>query len=130
MMELKLVGKNKEYSSFVRELRNNKEIKTGFIQQEHIAEAEHETHMTLYAYNYYVCLVDDQPAGYVGQIRNDIRVATHPDFQGKGVGKFMINELMKTHPESFAKVKIENEASIKLFEACGFKKKYYILEKE
>ena len=47
MMELEIVGKNKEYSSFVRELRNNKEIKTGFIQQEHIAEAEHETHMTL-----------------------------------------------------------------------------------
>ena len=42
----------------------------------------------------------------------------------------MINKLMKRHPSAFAKVKIENEASMNLFEACGFKKKYYILEKE
>ena len=37
---------------------------------------------------------------------------------------------MNEHPASEAKVKIENEASIKLFESCGFKKKYYILERE
>ena len=32
--------------------------------------------------------------------------------------------------ESIAKVKIDNEASLRLFEACGFKKAYYILERE
>ena len=63
-------------------------------------------------------------------ISNDIRVATHPDFQGKGVGTFMINEITNHFPLSFAKVKINNEASLKLFEKCGFKKKYYILEKD
>ena len=46
-----------------------------------------------------------------------------------GVGKFMINEIMKIFPKSYAKVKIENEASLKLFESCGFEKKYYVLEK-
>ncbi len=63
-------------------------------------------------------------------IDRDIRVATHPDFQGKGVGKFMINQLMEMNSNVFAKVKLENEASLKLFEACGFKKKYYILERK
>ena len=42
----------------------------------------------------------------------------------------MINSLITLHPDAFAKVKIDNEASVKLFESCGFKKKYYILEKE
>ena len=37
---------------------------------------------------------------------------------------------MEIHPEAHAKVKIENTASLKLFEACGFKRKFYILEKE
>tara|TARA_R100000152_G_scaffold20395_2_gene13994 strand:+ start:738 stop:1127 length:390 start_codon:yes stop_codon:yes gene_type:complete len=129
-MELINVGNNKEYSDFIRNLRNHEEVKGGFIQQKHIDEKEHESHMTLYSYNYYVCIIEGQPAGYVGQIRNDIRVATHPDFQGRGVGKFMINQLMEMHSDAFAKVKLENEASIKLFEACGFKKKYYILEKQ
>ena len=44
---------------------------------------------------YRVVLVDDIPAGYVGVINNDIRVCTHPDFQGKGVGKFLIESCIK-----------------------------------
>jgi RimJ/RimL family protein N-acetyltransferase len=53
-----------------------------------------------------------------------------PYLTGKGVGKFMINECMKIWPTAFSKVKIDNEASMKLFEACGFTKKYYILTKD
>ena len=40
-----------------------------------------------------------------------------------------INKLVKMYPDAFAKVKVDNESSLKLFESCGFKKKYYILEK-
>jgi RimJ/RimL family protein N-acetyltransferase len=42
----------------------------------------------------------------------------------------MINEIMKLHPDAFAKVKLDNEASLRLFEKCGFKKRYYLLERE
>jgi ribosomal protein S18 acetylase RimI-like enzyme len=79
---------------------------------------------------YRIAKVDGNPAGYVGVIEDDIRVCTHPDYQGKGVGKFMINEIMKEEPTAFAKVKMDNEVSIKLFEACGFTKKFYILTKD
>ena len=79
---------------------------------------------------FYICLYDKKPAGYIGCIDNDIRVAVHPKFQGKGIGSFMLNELMKIKPNAAAKVKLENTASLRLFEKCGFKKKYYILEKE
>ena len=127
---MELVNNTKKYWEFIRNLRNHDDVKTGFIQQENITQFQHKMHMMLREECYYICVIEEEPAGYVGVIDRDIRVATHPDFQGKGVGKFMISELMKKHPDAFAKVKIDNEASMKLFKACGFKEKYYILERD
>lgn len=126
----KLVKNNGIYWDFIRDLRNHPEVKKGFVSQEHISKKQHYVFMEKHGLKYYICLVDEKPAGYIGVIDGDIRVATHPEFQGMGIGKFMVNELVKLHPYSFAKVKLQNEASIKLFESCGFKKKYYILEKD
>lgn len=128
--KLVLVKNEEKYYSFILNLRNNPEVKTGFINQEHIDLQSHFTFMNKYGSMYYICLLDGEPAGFVGQIKNDIRVATHPKFQGKGVARFMIEELIKIHPDAFAKVKIDNEASLRLFESCGFSKKYFILEKD
>lgn len=125
-----LVQNKKQYWEFIRSLRNHPDVKGGFIQQKEIEKEQHENFMLRYGLFFYICLIEDQPAGYVGVIDNDIRVATHPDFQGKGVGKYMINQLMEMNPSAFAKVKINNEASLRLFKSCGFKEKYYILEKE
>ena len=126
---MKLVKNEPKYYEFIRQLRNNEAVKKGFIEQEEISPQQHEKFMTKYGSLYYICVWDSHPVGFVGQIENDIRVATHPDYQGRSVGSFMINELVKIHPNASAKVKIKNEASLKLFEKCGFKKKYYILEK-
>lgn len=132
---MKLVRCEGKYWEFIRQLRNNPDVKGGFISQKEISRYEHANHMISYGHGYFVCLserTDGQerkPLGYCGVINNDIRVAVLPESQGKGVGKFMINELMKLHPDAFAKVKLENDASISLFEACGFKKKYFILER-
>ena len=127
---MRLVKNKKEYWEFIRHLRNHPDVKTGFVFQDHISEEQQKVYMSKFGDCFYICLVDEKPAGYVGVIEDDIRVATHPDFQGKGVGKFMIDELMKEHPDAFAKVKIENEASVRLFEKCGFQKVFYILEKK
>ena len=86
--------------------------------------------MKRYADNYRIALLGDTPVGFVGVIEGDIRVCTHPEYQGMGIGKFMIKKCIKIWPDAFAKIKIDNEASIKLFQACGFKRKYVILEKD
>jgi RimJ/RimL family protein N-acetyltransferase len=130
MGNLKLVKNDPQYWEFIRNLRNMDGIRQGFIKQEHINSIEQARYMLKYNNNFWVCLDDNTPVGYVGVIDNDIRVATHPSTQGKGVGSFMIEQVMKIEPSAFAKVKIDNEASIKLFERCGFKKKYYLLEKD
>lgn len=130
MDKFEFIDNKYEYWEFIRCLRNDERVKHGFIQQQHISEDSHLKYMEKYGIFYHICLYNKQPAGYCGAINDDIRVAVHPDFQGKGVGSYMINELMKVYPNAFAKVKVENESSVRLFEKCGFKKKYYILEKK
>jgi GNAT superfamily N-acetyltransferase len=85
-----------------------------------ITEEQQIKYMTDNSQHYRIALLDGKPAGYVGVIEDDIRVCTHPDFQGMGVGKFMINECMNIWPNAIAKVKYGNEVSSKLFLSCGF----------
>jgi RimJ/RimL family protein N-acetyltransferase len=127
---MELVQNEAKYWEFIRQLRNMDGVRQGFIQQEHIAQHHHEEYMKKNSTFFYIILDKGIPICYIGNIDNDIRVATHPDHQGKGAATFAVNELMKLHPKAMAKVKIENKASLRLFEKCGFKKKYYLLEKE
>ena len=115
------------YWEFIRALRNDKRTQSGFIQNEYITKEAQEIYMKLNASNYKIALLNNSPVGYVGVIDNDIRVCTHPDYQGKGVGKFMIKEIIKIWPNSKAKIKINNFNSIKLFEAGGFRKEFLII---
>jgi len=126
------------YWEKIRQLRNEEIVKSGFIHQHEISPEEHEKHMNRFCECYYICVETEQRdldslhnfLGYCGVINDDIRVAVLPEHHGKGVGTFMINELVKRRPRAFARVKIDNEASLNLFKKCGFKKKYYILERE
>lgn len=129
-MHMELVECTEQYWEFVRLLRMDNRVMEGFIQTANVTPEQQIKYMTKYAECYRIALVDNIPAGFVGVIEDDIRVCTHPDFQGKGVGKFMITECMKIWPTSFAKVKLNNAASIKLFESCGFTKKFYILTRD
>ncbi len=79
---------------------------------------------------YRIGIIDTHPVGFVGVIEDDIRICTHPNHQGKGVGKFMLKEIMKIFPTAYGKVKKDNEASKKLFFSLGFKEKFIIFEYE
>lgn len=127
---MKLVHCTPEYWEFVRILRNDVRVQDGFIQSTPISPEMQKEYMGKQAENFRIALIDDKPAGYVGVIDDDIRVCTHPDYQGQGLGKFMIEECMKLFPKAMAKIKVDNQASLKLFESCGFKTKYFILSKE
>tara|TARA_B100001093_G_C26246887_1_gene766868 strand:- start:199 stop:597 length:399 start_codon:yes stop_codon:yes gene_type:complete len=129
MAEYRLINNSPAYWEFIRELRTMEGVRDGFVSQTEISPVQQATYMLKYNSNFWICLDEKTPAGYVGIIDEDIRVATHPDYQGKGVGTFMINEVMKINPGAVAKVKLDNAASVKLFEKCGFEKKYYIMEK-
>tara|TARA_R110002020_G_scaffold164537_1_gene351305 strand:- start:271 stop:687 length:417 start_codon:yes stop_codon:yes gene_type:complete len=123
---MELVQCQKKYWSFIRSLRNK--LKEGFIDQSHIKEEEHHSFMEKYHQNYFICLDNAEPIGFIGSVRGDIRVAVSKPHQKKGVGKFMLEGFLKKHSDGYATIKIDNQSSLKLFESCGFKKKFYILE--
>ena len=125
---MQLVKNNYLYWEFIRNLRNLDGVREGFIQQQAITKHQQQVYMSQYNDCFYICLYNGEPAGYIGIIDDDIRVATHPDYQGKGVGSFMVKEIKKKYPSSVAKVKVENKASLNLFTKCDFKIKYYLLE--
>jgi len=128
-LNMELVQCKEKYWEFVRNLRNDERVSNGFIDSSHITYQMQIEYMNFNAQYYRVALVNGDPAGYFGVINEDIRICTHPDFQGKGVGKFMIQEGMKIWANAIAKVKVDNIASLKLFKSLGFTEKYIILTK-
>lgn len=127
-MDLELRKNNKKYWEFIRLLRSDKRVQSGFIEQSTVTRKEQETYMNRYNNNYYVCLCDDIPCGFIGEIDGDIRLCTDPEYQGKGIGSFMIREITKIRPNIFAKIKLDNTSSLRAFEKAGYIKKYYLLE--
>ena len=126
---VEIVDNNPKYFNFVRLLRSDQRVQDGFIENVSITEEQQEKYMQKYSDNYIIALYNGEAAGFAGSIDKDIRVCVHPDFHKKGIGKALIKELMIRFPDSFAKVKIENEASRALFESCGFTVKYWLMEK-
>jgi|TARA_R110000824_G_scaffold156593_5_gene329751 RimJ/RimL family protein N-acetyltransferase len=127
----KMVKNNPEYWEFIRELRNDDLLRANSMNHHVITTEEHAAFMQSYQHQFYVCLEDDRPIGYVGTNAQDyISIALVADARGKGVGKYMLQYLREeiSSRKLRAIVNITNEASLKLFEACGFVKKYYIFE--
>lgn len=124
---LRIVENEPQYYEFIRELRNDERVKEGFIQQGNITPVQQIEYMKTHEKEYWVCLIAGKPCGFVGVIEGDIRVATHPDFQKKGIASFMIEFIKeKFGNKAFAKVKINNEASKSLFLKAGFKEAFII----
>ena len=119
-----------EYWEFVRQLRNNKKVQAGFIETKHISKTQQIEYMNKFHGDYRVCLIGENPVGYVGVIEDDIRICTHPDYQKRGVGKFMLEEAKKIWPNAHAKIKDSNLASKKLFESAGFELEFVIMKRK
>ena len=125
---IEIVANEPQYFEFIRRLRNDPRVKEGFIEQAHITREQQTAYMAQHASDYIVALCDEVPAGYAGSVEGDIRVCTHPDFQGRGIGEALIRDLINRFPGSVAKVKVDNQASRRLFESCGFEVTFVIMQ--
>jgi GNAT superfamily N-acetyltransferase len=123
---MKLVPCTEPYWDFVRTLRMDERVAHGFIEKENITPEQQNKYMALHWTEFFIALVDDVPGGFVGCVDGDIRICTHPDFQRRGVGLFLMREIMKRFPTALAKVKIENKASQTMMEASGLTVRYVV----
>lgn len=129
-MNLRMVPLQFEHYEFVRTVRNDERVKRGFIVQDDVSREKHLDYMSKKGENYFVCLRGLIPVGYIGVVDNDIRVATAPDEVKSGVGEYMVTFIAENYPDALAKVKIENIASQKLFEKCGYKLTFVVYSRE
>ena len=74
LKNLVLVKNEMKYFEFIRTLRNDPLLKGGFIDQKEITSEEHAIYMNKFHNAYFICLLEDQPVGYVGVVDNDIRI--------------------------------------------------------
>lgn len=118
---MKLIPNNQEYWQFIRELRYHPKNISGFVTSGKVTYEDQIEYMKKYNDNYYICLDENNtPVGFIGEIEGDIRLSVDPELKRNGIGKFMLDEFMKTHPFATAKVFFDNIASLKTFYACGF----------
>tara|TARA_B000000565_G_C23774257_1_gene373429 strand:- start:1822 stop:2229 length:408 start_codon:yes stop_codon:yes gene_type:complete len=125
---LKFVDNCYKYHEFIRTLRNDERVQDGLLEKNvNITKGQQQKYMEKYESNFYICLELENPIGYIRHINEDIAVCVHPDHWGKGVGTFMVKELIKRHPNCVARIKLDNYASLRAFEKAGFKKWGYVL---
>lgn len=119
--DMRIVPNSEHYYEFIRELRTHPSNLDGFVEHVEITTEQQIEYMSKYGKDYEICLEKKIPVGFIGVVDNDIRFAVSPEHHGKGIGTYMIWDLIHKKPNSKAKVKHNNLASIKVFERCGFK---------
>jgi RimJ/RimL family protein N-acetyltransferase len=118
---LKLIKNEQIYYDFIRVLRTHPENTKGFLEQVELTQSQQNDYMSKYSKNYWICLSGDTPVGFIGVVDEDIRLAVEPNFKNKGIGTFMVGEILKINKSVTAKVLLENISSQKTFEKNNFK---------
>ena len=118
-----LVACSREYWSFVGRLRANPKVKDGFCERAVFDEEKQIKYMKKNSKYFYICLIEGKPVGYIGLIsssRDEVTFCVNPEYQGRGIGSFMVKKLMQMSINIWAKVKHNNIGSIHIFEKLGF----------
>lgn len=123
--KLKIVKNEIKYWNFILKLRN--ENRKWFKETKIISTKEHYSFMNKHHKGYKICLLNNIPIGFIGYVTGDIRICVDKKYQNKKIGSYMLKKTLKNKKYKTL-IKINNFASLKLFEKHGFKPKYIILE--
>ena len=127
---LSLVKCEEKFWDFIRDLRNNEEVRKSFFNDNIVTKSEHYQFMQTNGKDYWICLKNNKPIGYVSIREKEVSIATEPREHGKGVASFMLEEMIKKVPNLIARVKVDNITSVNLFEKYGFVKCHYVLKRD
>jgi len=136
-ISLKIV--KEEDWDFVLDLRNEKDFRKYFQNQEHIEKNKHYEYLNKQKnnpnfFNWIICDNSDD-VGYVRILDNDVSIMIKPSHHGKGIGtdamKLVEIEAKKLGIKYLVgKMMIFNKKSEKIFVNNGFKLKMYWYEKQ
>ena len=123
---MELIECTSEYWEFVRLLRTHPNNQQFFLTQIEITLEQQIEFMKNNSHRYKICLLNNIPVGYIGIIKeNEITYCVSPDYQGKGIGTFMVSEFLKLYTTLTAFVLPENIGSNHVFEKLGFQKQIF-----
>lgn len=128
VVELRKV--NKDDVLYIYNLRNNEKIRQMFFDNKPISKQTNQAYWEKRIKEdkpSYIIMKMGTPIGFVKldycdmEKSNYVGIIIHPYFQGRGYGKETLDELKKHHSNLKAKIKSNNEKSIKLFTKSGYK---------
>ncbi len=117
---MQLVKNSPVYWDFIRDVRFDPANVSGFVENKPVTPEQQEKYMQKHEHNYWVCLIKDEPVGFVGIVDGDIRIAVCPKHQEKGIGSFMLREILKMDKPHTAKILLKNTRSLILFLKSGY----------
>lgn len=129
MSSIQLVKATSEYVLPLLELKNEHKIRK-FSLVSH-GEIPLDTHKKWFEKNKHKIRIILKDGKFAGDVRVDddgeVSIRLKKEFRGQGIG----TEVLKlVDGKLYAKIVPENEASIRLFEKSGFKKKYVVYERD
>ena len=111
------------YWDLIGKLRATSEISQFFCEEYQFNSELQTKYMEVNSKYFHVVLVNEEFAGYIGLIgpnRNEITYCVDPKYQNKGLGTYMVTQIMQLSPKIWAKVKHNNPSSIYIFQKLGF----------
>tara|TARA_B110000285_G_scaffold183464_1_gene207658 strand:+ start:120 stop:563 length:444 start_codon:yes stop_codon:yes gene_type:complete len=128
---MELVNCNKKYWEFVRSMRTHNKNQPSFLQTINITPKEQEIFMANNSYKYKICLLDEEPVGYIGLLdgfkentlcgSGEITYCVDPNHTGKGIATFMTMEVINAGSDDiWGECKQENIATQIVLKKCGF----------
>lgn len=122
--KISIVDNEEKYWMQIGRLRYNRKVQKGFISRKWDGmpvPAVQYSYMKEFGDNFIVAVHNDTLLGYARCIDGDIAICVVPELQSKGIASMLLEELLKRYPDSYARVKEDNESSKKLFEKFGFR---------
>ncbi len=121
-MNFEFVKNEEKYYEFIRLSRIDGRIQPFLASRVFITKEQQIQYMQKHKDNYYICLCDGEPAGFIGNFNREISpLIVHPEYQKKKVGEFLVAELLKIESQLFALVRCDNDAVMKLVRKMKFK---------
>ncbi len=130
-MILEMVPNFSKYWYFIRDVRFHPRNLYGYVYNNPVSDDQQWEYMKGHHMNYWVCIADGEPAGFVGIIEGDLRIGVHPNYQRKGIGTFMMRQFIKRRTENFTvRVKVNNEISLAFFRGLEYVPEFVLLNKK